>query len=250
MAMKTSILKLKFNNKKILVKYREDSVGDRSVIAQIFQSLDYYIEHWHQGKALIAYHKIQSVLRPSLIIDAGANIGASTLYFLNVYENSFVFSIEPEKNNWQLLEDNTLSYSQKHNYLGALSDQDGELVLVDPGLSDWGFRTQKQAANNNEHCISEGVKSISPQSILADQKYKNMTPLIFKIDIEGGESDLFSGDSSWMEKFPLIIIELHDWMLPFSGSAKSFIHALAKYDFDFVQRGENLFLFNRKILSK
>jgi len=76
-----------------------------------------------------------------------------------------------------------------------------------------------------------------------------MQPLIFKIDIEGGEDNLFSADTSWMGRFPLIIIELHDWMLPFSGNSRNFIRAVAQGEFDMVYKGENIFLFNREILS-
>jgi hypothetical protein len=67
--------------------------------------------------------------------------------------------------------------------------------------------------------------------------------------IEGGEDALFNGDTSWLGQFPLVIIELHDWMLPFSGSSRNFIKSIAQYDFDFVHKGENIFLFNRQLLN-
>ena len=46
------------------------------------------------------------------------------------------------------------------------------------------------------------------------EKYKVEQFELIKIDIEGGESELFEKNIEWIEKFPLIIIELHDWMLP------------------------------------
>lgn len=245
--MQLDTIEIRTKNKVIPFTYRCDSDGDKGVMRQIFQSVDYNIEPWYQGKALINYHNRQSASRPSLIVDAGANIGASAVYFLNTFENSFVFSIEPEINNWQLLETNTRPYPQKYNFLGALSDREGELVLIDPGLSDWGFRTR--GVSGDEAQPGQRVKCITPQDVLSNPLCNNANPLIFKIDIEGGESNLFNGDTSWMERFPLIIIELHDWMLPFSGSSRSFLQAVAKYDFDFVHRGENIFLFNRKILG-
>lgn len=235
-------------------KIRANSVGDHGVVQQIFQSLDYDVSHWEQGRRLLHYHQQQSVNRKSLIIDAGANIGASVVYFKNTYEGAYVFAIEPQINNWQLLEINTASYVDKTNFYGAISNTDGVVNLVDPGLSDWGFRTlsdeqtQSQASNGVVHKQMQ-VKSISPQTILADNRFEVMTPLIFKIDIEGAEAYLFDGDTSWMQKFAMIVIELHDWMLPFSGSSKSFLQALVKYDFDFVHKGENVFLFNRQLLN-
>ena len=93
------------------------------------------------------------------------------------------------------------------------------------------------------------VKSISPKSVLSHPATENTNPLIFKIDIEGGEKALFQGDVSWLNQFPAIMIETHDWMLPFSGSSRNFIKAVAQFDFDFLHRGENIFLFNKQILG-
>lgn len=246
--MKLGAVKVTLNDKTFVFNFREDSIGDRGVIEQIFVNQDYDITPWAQGKKLIEYHNEQSQLRPSLIVDAGANIGASVLYFLNSFQSSFVFSIEPEPMNWQLLEINTAGYPNNFNFHGAISNIDGEVFLQDPGLSDWGFRTSSTGDKDDSN--ARIVKSISPVSILSSPLVSGMTPLILKVDIEGGESKLFEGDTSWLEKFPLVIIELHDWLLPFSGSSKNFLKAVSQHEFDFVYRGENVFLFNRNILSK
>lgn len=238
------------NGKTFDFNYRNDSVGDNGVIHQMFVSQDYRVDMWAQGRALAAYHDLHSATRPSLIIDAGANIGAAALYFLHEYSNAFVFAIEPDAENWKLLDINTSDFSQKHNFLGAAAERDGELQLVDPGLSDWGFRTQATEIEASGSSGGMRVKSISPRSIMSHVSCAHTNPLIFKVDIEGGEESLFSGDTTWMRSFPLIIVELHDWMLPFSGSSRSFVKALAQYEFDLVHRGENIFLFNRELLSE
>ena len=246
-AIKTTTVPIKLNASKILFSFRKDSIGDKGVIAQIFQNQDYNLTHWEQGKKLLQYHHEQSKIRPSLIIDAGANIGASTVYFSNIFPNSFVFSVEPDTTNWQLLEMNTAGLNG-FNFNGAIADTDGELVFEDPGRSDWGFMTKRVGDSDNPKNIKK-VKSISPASILAHSESQNTNPLIIKIDIEGGEDALFNGDTSWLSQFPLVIIELHDWMLPFSGSSRNFIKSIAQYDFDFVHKGENIFLFNRQLLN-
>ena len=120
---------------------------------------------------------------------------------------------------------NTATHANKINFQGAISNSDGELELYDPGHSDWGYRTRPPEGERTGSPTI--VKSISPASILSRPEVADTTPLIFKVDIEGGERDLFSGDTAWMNRFPLIIIELHDWMLPFSGSSKSFLKAIA-----------------------
>lgn len=245
--MKLTSVLIKIQESERIFKFRENSVGDKGVMKQIFQNQDYSINHWQQGKKLLEYHNNQSKIRPSLIIDAGANIGASAVYFSNIFSNVFIFSVEPDIDNWQLLNINTNELNI-FNFNGALANFDGELFFEDPGRSDWGFMTR---------CINEldktpntkKVKCISPSTILFHEASKNTNPLILKIDIEGGEDALFNGNTNWLEKFPLVIIELHDWMLPFSGSSRNFIKSVAQYDFDFLYRGENIFLFNRKILN-
>jgi hypothetical protein len=52
-----------------------------------------------------------------------------------------------------------------------------------------------------------------------------------------------------MNEFALIIIELHDWMLPMQGSSKPFFKAISNLDFEILQKGENLFFFNRALLA-
>ena len=74
-------------------------------------------------------------------------------------------------------------------------------------------------------------------------------PLICKIDIEGGEENLFSTSDAWIDQFPLDI-ELHDWLLPGTSNSKNFLSAISKRNFDIICRGENMFCFNNDLLSK
>lgn len=218
--------------------YRSNSIGDQGVLDQIFNHEDYNIRFWRQGAALLRYYE---QLESPLIVDAGANIGASALYFFINYPKSFIYSIEPDLNNFNLLQTNTLPITTKHNYHGAISSTDGEIYLHDPGQSDWGFRT---STNDSSNAIR--IPAISVPSVLSST---NNSPFIIKIDIEGAEQDLFSKNTEWVDSFPLLIIELHDWMLPFSGSSRNFIQTISKFDFDIVYRGENIFCFNRRLLA-
>jgi FkbM family methyltransferase len=245
--MKITTESIKLNESEIFFTFREDSAGDKGVIQQIFKNQDYNILHWHQGKKLLEYHNEQSKVRPSLIVDAGANIGASAVYFSNIFPKTVIFTVEPDITNWHLLEINTNGLNI-FNFNGAIADIDGELIFEDPGRSDWGFMT-KRISDLDLTLNTKKVKSISPLSILSHPASQNTNPLILKIDIEGGEDALFSGDTNWLNKFPLVIIELHDWMLPFGGSSRNFIKSVAQHDFDFTYRGENIFLFNRQILN-
>ncbi len=245
--MKLTNIDLNLNNKVLSFHYREDSIGDRGVIIGIFNNNDYDIEHWPHARALNNYYHDKSINQNGLIVDGGANIGASVLYFLTKYQNTFVYAIEPDPKNFLILEVNTDEFENKFNFEGALASSNDDLFLIDPHLSDWGFRTSEQEIIGQN---SKKVKCIQPNTILSDEKYSKLFPFIFKIDIEGGESNLFSKNTEWIDQFPLIIIELHDWLLPFQGNSKSLLNAISRLDFDMVIKGENFFFFNRKILNQ
>ena len=82
------------------------------------------------------------------------------------------------------------------------------------------------------------VRSWSVPSLLA--KYAGQ-PFIAKIDIEGAERDLFSGDCSWIDTFPVIIVELHDWLFPKARTAQPFLKAIAARNRDILLKENNVF---------
>ncbi len=47
---------------------------------------------------------------PGVIIDAGANIGTSSIFFARKYPGARIFAIEPETSNFTLLKKNTRKY--------------------------------------------------------------------------------------------------------------------------------------------
>jgi len=223
--------------------YRYKSVGDRGVVGKVFGECEYAAKnYWPQTHALQKYYQAMLARgkRP-LIFDAGANIGASCVYFSALYPRSEVVAIEPEKNNCALLRLNSEGRSIRV-IEGAIGDEPGKLFLNDPGLSDWGFRVATTGAYE--------VTVHTPGGILAEYPEQEFVPFIFKVDIEGAEELLFRSNLQWMDKFALIVLELHDWMLPGSYTSRPFLKAIASRNFDFMHHGENLFCFNYDLLGQ
>jgi hypothetical protein len=63
---------------------------------------------------------------------------------------------------------------------------------------------------------------------------------IIKIDIEGFEKDLFSSETSWLSEATVVIIELHDWMLPGQYNSLPFQKAMLPVNSEVLISGENL----------
>ena len=205
------------------------SRADQGVIEQMFKNRDYALGRLRRARDLEESYK--SMAKP-LILDAGAHIGASVCWFASAFPRSHIAAFEPEAANFELLRGNTEGLDVTI-YNAALGARDEKVRIIDPGEGEWGYRTL---------CDPDGdVAMISVSRIVAENIAAGFTPFIAKIDIEGGESELFAPPTEWVDQFPLLIVELHDWLLPGQGTSRSFLKCMAALDRDFVHIGENVF---------
>jgi len=186
------------------------------------------------------YHK------PSIIIDAGANIGLASVYSLNKYPKALIYTIEPESENFKLLKNNTRFYKNVVHYHNALSNKPNlQLQVIDTGHSNWGFTTE-EAKHVKKSLVVETVDTITIDEIVRENDIEIID--VLKIDIEGGEKELFESNyENWIPKTRCLIIELHDRLKP--GASASFYKTIDHYDFSFSQKGENLIFINQNLIN-
>jgi FkbM family methyltransferase len=221
--------------------YRPQSGTDKAVIEQIFVHQHYNLLAFPQSVNLRSYaDSIAAGGASLLVVDAGANIGASAIYLADIDRRIHVCAIEPERQNFLLLEKNCAGLPITA-IEGAISSKPGKTWLGDPGIGEWGFRTGGTTGQYQ-------VDAVMMSHVLARFDARQYKPLICKIDIEGGEGDLFSDNVGWIDRFPLVVIELHDVMFPGANNSKNFLRAISKRNFDFIYRGENVFCFNSDLL--
>jgi FkbM family methyltransferase len=213
--------------------------SDRRVIRQIFLDHDYDLRRCTRYTEIAEYLSRQRRrgLRP-LIVDVGAHIGVSSLYFSLVLNSAVVVAIEPEPGNFALLQRNVAGLDV-HCLQAALAASEGKARIVDPGEGTWGFRTERH---------SEGdVPAVPLDTIYRQFLRDDLLPFMVKIDVEGAEEDVFSANNGWITQTPLLVIELHDWLLPGRGTARNFLRAIADTDRDFVPLGENILSIRHKL---
>lgn len=215
----------------IYFNFRPYESSDFKVCKQIFFNKDYELNKLSRYEELINYYNKCS---NPIIVDAGANIGAASVWFALRFPLAKIIAIEPDKENFRLLSKNSNSFSSIVPYCGAISSRPGELYLKDPKDGAWGYLTSD---TSDESSIP--VKAITIEDIFSEKISGN--PFIFKIDIEGAEEDLFSRSSKIFDEFPLIIIELHDWLFPKKGKSQNFLKWHLSKNRDFVYIGENIF---------
>lgn len=173
------------------------------------------------------------------IVDLGANIGLSALFFLKKYPNAHIIAVEPDTVNFEFMKRNLEDYSNHVALLqAAIWPSDGVVSFVEhdesnEGLGAWGYRTET---------LTEGAEaSVSAISIPTLMNQFSMDFIdILKVDIEGAEYELFEKDyESWLDKVGLIIIETHDRFKP--NSEAMVRNALNGRFTELPLKGENLF---------
>lgn len=174
---------------------------------------------------------------PAVIVDAGANIGASTLYFRLRYPNSIIYAIEPEGSNFKLLEKNLASYKNVHTEKCAVWYKNMDLVVSDPGAEKYAFRMDEAGGDGN---------IISGFTMNELMKRWNLERIdLLKMDIEGAEKKLFDMmEIPWIKRVRVLVVELHDTLEP--GTMEAFRKAISGIDCTVTRKGENYIVFNNE----
>ena len=142
-----------------------------------------------------------------LVIDCGANIGLSTLYFLRRFPSAHVIALEPDPDNFKMLARNTAAFSDRVTLLqAAVWNKNTRLVFSDAGALDrqeWA-KTCREAEGGE---IPQ-VQAYDIPALLGMSTFKRVA--LLKIDIEAGELALFDESAKdWINFVDAITIELH-----------------------------------------
>ena len=238
-ALKTQILYDICCNKFFDVEIRD--TADYSTFAQIYIRNDYELNKLSRYEEIISlYSELENNGSVPLILDCGGNIGLATKFFSDKYKHAKILCVEPDSDNIKQARINNKSSKNVVFIEAAIGSSAGVCTITDPGLGNNGLRVEASTDGN--------IKIVTVNELLDKFPKTKFIPFIIKIDIEGFEANLFSQNTEWIDDFPLIIIELHDWMLPKAASSKSFLMAIAGKERDFVFHGENIFSISNTLL--
>jgi FkbM family methyltransferase len=164
-------------------------------------------------------------LNPRLIVDGGAYVGFTSVFFAHVYPQAIIFAIEPDEDNYKMLLENTRSYPKIVPVRAALWNKEGKVRIANPGhFSKAGLRVMETAEQKN---VIQ-VDALTLDRLLSAAKMNSID--ILKLNIEGAEFELFrSNYESWLEKTNTIVIDLHDRIR--EGCSEVFYAATFRYNF-------------------
>ncbi|MBX9965098.1 MAG: FkbM family methyltransferase [Burkholderiales bacterium] len=221
--------------------------SDLTVFRQVFIDREYGLRGFPQWDSVARRAaEIRAAAKRPVILDGGANIGLASIYFAREIPEALIIAVEPEASNFALLEKNTSAYANIVPLRAALMDRPGTVNIANPDAEAWAFRVEE--AGSVTAAASQQVEARTVQSICSAVPDGEL--LIAKIDIEGAGQALFRSSTDWVRGVGVLIVELHDWMLPWEGSSLPFLSIVSSGEYDVVNRGENTVAFNRRVLRR
>lgn len=170
------------------------------------------------------YRLIDNLAPPRTIIDGGANIGLTGVYFLNRYSSARVISVEPFAETFEVCRKNLAPYASRATALQGAVWSHGGRVSLDPQWEDWVNKVREPAAD--EAGTAEAFTM--PSLIAAAGGFVDL----LKLDVEGSEKEIFGpGARDWLPFVRNIVIELHG-----PECVERFFETLAPYEYDLSNR--------------
>jgi FkbM family methyltransferase len=173
---------------------------------------------------------------PRVIVDAGANVGLSTIFFANKYPDARIIAVEPEARNFAMLANNVAPYANVTPVEAAVWSENTDIDLFDPGIGSWGFLTRRRTdVVAGRWC--QKVRGFTIDRLLDDFGLAHVD--VLKLDIEGAEREVLNDSTAWIGRVDAIIAELHDRFQ--SGCRAAFLSATKAFA-EHWHRGESEFV--------
>jgi FkbM family methyltransferase len=164
-----------------------------------------------------------------VIIDIGAHIGISVIYFKQLYPNSHILAFEPNPLSFDVLKQN-IEINELNDITlinSAVYSQSGISTLyIDDSGQNW---HSNSSLLKNSWTGNEKTKPIQIQSTRLDSYVKNISIIdMLKIDTEGSEENILKSHKDILSKVENIAVEYH----PIIGKKINRIFEILKPYFD------------------
>jgi len=152
------------------------------------------------------YYRLPLARLPTTVLDLGANIGLSAVYFGRLFPEADLACVEPIPDNLRLLARNLALNAIPATVIPAAVDaSDGRVVMELQGR-DYEHRIVLPSRCSSRPMLE--VDAISVPTILRRLSWGRIG--LLKVDIEGHEAALFARDCGWLDRVDAMCIECHD----------------------------------------
>ena len=224
--------------------YRKGTV-DEVIIARVLQdSVFNFGRLRHAADLSRLYRRLVRTGKAPLIVDSKANFGASAVYFACSFAKARVIAIEPERSNFDLLAVNAegLRVECMRAAVAASAADLGGAML---GAEFPGIQSISSGGGINR------VPSVPAVTIneIYEKNEQDTLPFIVKVDIEANGAALFAANTEWIGRTPVIVVVLHDGLIPGTANSRAFVERIANFNRDFVYLHDNVFSIDRDLIA-
>jgi FkbM family methyltransferase len=157
---------------------------------------------------------------PSIIVDAGANVGMTAVYFSRRYPTAKIIAVEPDAGNFAILKKNAQLFPRIYPVNAALWNSDGLVQLQDGGAGSWGMRVSTATSRP-----AGFVRSLRLRTLLDEHNIDKVD--LLKLDVEGSECEILEDAVTWLRRVDVLCAELHDRFRP--GCSEIFESSTAEF---------------------
>ena len=181
---------------------------------------------------ILGYYNSRSA-RPCTVIDIGANVGTSVIYFRNkLGADTRFYAVEPVTDNFNLLKANCAinGFSDIEAFRLAISDTLGEADLE---INPANMATCKIAGSDDENLVFEKDESsyvgdkvpLMPlDTFVSENKIATDAPVLFWIDVEGHEPEVFKcGKETFKNTDSVVFCEFNPKLYKHNGRYEEFL---------------------------
>ena len=176
------------------------------------------------------YAPIADVSDVRFVLDLGANVGYSSVWFANAYPNARILAVEPDPANAAMCRLNLAPYGGRASVLevGAWSRPAGLVLRRDfRDGREWSVQVREALPNETPE-----VHGVDIATMIAEAGIDRID--ILKMDTERAEAEIFgNGPSNWLRATRNLVVELHD-----DECERICMSALAPYRYRLEHSGE------------
>jgi len=159
---------------------------------------------------------------PEYIIDAGAHIGCSSIYYALKYPGARILAVEAAASNFQQLSKNVEKIPAIRPLHAAVFHRTGQVMVTNPTDKPWGYQVGN--LDKNHPGAGSMIRAMTMNELIQLSGFPRVD--ILKLDIEGAEKEIFEADAkSWLSMVRVMTVELHDRFKP--GCLPSFQKAIS-----------------------
>ena len=213
----------------IKLKMRDENHSDYLVFEQIFNFKEYQV--------VLKMMQLSNFNgKQKIIIDAGANVGYTTVFLAQGLQDTKIYAVEPSIENAGMFIENISDINNIKLYQKSLSHKKGILYTIDRKFrdgKDWSITTIPDPKGD--------ISGISIDEIIKDNKLDYIS--LLKIDLEGAERFIFNleNDLTFLKITQILVLEIHD-----EFDIRDIIYTILKANnFLLIEAGESLIAVNK-----